>query len=164
VAGIGMDTPALELIHRLPFAKNAFVYQAAAVKTLMTYRGCELDVEMNGHTVSSRMMFAAFSNTPTYAGGNPVAPSGSVFDGRLDYTLFLDRSKSECFSTFLSMRAGRHIGRDGVLSGVANTVRVTSRDSVPVTLDGELTAIRTPIDVSLWPAAVQLLGAREAAR
>ncbi|MEO5695094.1 MAG: diacylglycerol kinase family protein [Usitatibacter sp.] len=164
VAGIGMDTPALEFIHSLPFAKRNIVYQAAAVKTLLTYPGCELEVELNGATVRERVIFAAFSNTPTYAGGNPIAPTGSVFDGQLDYCLFAKRPKAALFKTFLEMRAGQHIGRDGVLSGVANKVRVSGPAPVAVTLDGELTDIRTPVEITLMPGAIQLIGATDAKR
>ena len=157
VAGIGMDTPALQYINRSRIRSRKLLYKIAAIRTLLHYVPCELGIEVNGEVIQDRVVFAAFSNTPTYAGGVPVVPRASIFDGKLDYCVFLDQPLVQRAMTFMYMKRGRHLGRPGVRSGVANAVRIDSATPVPITLDGELTSLATPTDIRLLPGALQLI-------
>jgi diacylglycerol kinase (ATP) len=159
VAGVGMDTPALKFIASLPFEKRSFIYQIAAARTLLHYPGCDLTIDMDGRSVTERMVFAAFCNTPTYAGGIPISPRASAFDGQLDYCLFRDCPLMQRFATLLRVRSGLHVGRRDVLSGVANAIRVDTVVPVSVTLDGELTSITTPVVIEPMPRALRVIGA-----
>jgi YegS/Rv2252/BmrU family lipid kinase len=157
VAGVGMDTPALQYINSSRIKSRQLLYHLAAVRTLIRYAPRELSIEVNDETIRDRVLFAAFSNTPTYAGGSPVAPQASIFDAKLDYCVFLGRPLLQRAMTFMQMRRGRHLGRPGVRSGVANAVRIDSAAPVPITMDGELTPLTTPAHIRLLPGALQLI-------
>jgi len=157
VAGIGMDTPALEYINRSRLPRGPMLYQLAAIGTLASYVPGEMSVLIDGEIIRSRFHFAAFCNTPTYAGGNPVVPRATIFDANLDYCLFSQSPVLRRLATFLQMKRGRHIGLPGVRDGVANSIRVESATPIPITLDGELTSIVTPAAITLLPGALRLI-------
>jgi diacylglycerol kinase (ATP) len=157
VAGVGMDTPALKHINGSWLPRGKLLYQLAALKTLVDFKPSVLRIEMNGETIEEHMFFAAFNNTPTYAGGNPIVPGASIFDAQLDYCLFSDRSVIARTMAFMKMKRGRHLDHAGVRSGIANTVRIDSPTPVPLTLDGELTDLTSPVDIRLLPGALQLI-------
>ncbi len=163
VAGIGMDTPALTYINRSRLRRGKLLYQLAAVKTLLTYEACALHIEVNGAAIQEHVLFASFCNTPTYAGGNRIAPLASIFDAQLDYCVFLDRPLFQRFAIFARLKLGRHLGHRGVRSGVADTISISSALPAPVTLDGELTQITTPVEIRLMPGALRLICPRRAA-
>jgi diacylglycerol kinase (ATP) len=157
VAGIGMDATALDYINQSRWRRGKFLYQYAALRTLLTYPAPLLSLEMDGVESQGRVLLAVFANTPTYAGGNPVSPGSSPFDGRLDYCVFWDAPRWRRLATFAAMRRGRHSGCFRVSAGAAQHVRIGSESPLPVTLDGEPSALATPVEVSIWPAAIRLL-------
>ena len=157
VAGVGMDTPALKYVNSSRIRSRRLLYHLAAIRTLLGYVPPELSIKINDATIQGRIVLAAFSNTPTYAGGNPVAPKASIFDAQLDYCVFLDRPRLQRALTFMHMKRGRHLGHPGVRSGVANAVRVDSAAPVSITMDGELTPLTTPADIRLLPGALRLI-------
>ena len=157
VAGLGMDTPALKYINDSWLPRGPFLYQLAAVKTLVGFPPCELSVITGESEFHGRFHFAAFTNTPTYAGGNPVSPAATIADGKLDYCLFAAVPLLRRFGTFLRMKRGKHIGQPAVFHGVAENMTVNSPIPVPVTLDGELTSITTPLDIQLRRGVLKLI-------
>ena len=157
VAGLGMDTPALKYINASRLPRGPFLYQLAAIKTLVGFSPCELSITTGESEFQDRFHFAAFTNTPTYAGGNPVSPAATIVDGKLDYCLFAAVPLLRRFSTFLRMKRGQHIGLPAVYHGVAERVSVDSPLPVPVTLDGELTSMTTPLDIRLRRGVLKLI-------
>ena len=157
IAGIGMDTAALHFIQRSRIRPKKLLYQVAAVRTLLAYEAPRMRIEISQGILEQRVVFAAVANTPTYAGGNRLAPAASIFDGQLDYCFFFDQPRGRRLQTFWRVKRGVHVGRPGVLCGSANTVHVDGDPWVPVTLDGELTELRTPIEIGILPGAVDLI-------
>ena len=157
VAGVGMDTPALKYVNSSRIRSRKLLYHLAAILTLLGYVPRELSIKINDATIQERVVLAVFSNTPTYAGGSPIAPKASIFDAQLDYCVFLDQPRLQRALTFMHMRRGRNLGRPGVRAGVANTIRIDSAAPVPITMDGELTPLTTPADIRLLPGALQLI-------
>src|SRR4030095_14808272 len=90
VAGVGLDTPALQYINRSRIRSRQLLYYLAAIRTLLSYASYELRIEANDATIRDRVLLAVVGNTPTYAGGNPVTPRARISDALLDYCVFAD--------------------------------------------------------------------------
>jgi diacylglycerol kinase (ATP) len=157
VAGVGLDTPALQFINRSRIGGRQLLYYVAAIRTLLSYASCELRIEANDATIRDRVLLAVVGNTPTYAGGNPVTPNARICDALLDYCVFADQPLPERVMTFMQMKRGCHFGRVGVSSGVSETVRIDGDVPVPVTMDGELTTLTTPAEIRVMPGALKLV-------
>ena len=96
----GMDTPALKYVNSSRIRSRKLLYHLAAIRTLLGYVPRELSIKINDATIQERVVLAVFSNTPTYAGGSPVAPKASIFDAQLDYCVFLDQPRLQRALTF----------------------------------------------------------------
>jgi diacylglycerol kinase (ATP) len=103
--------------------------------------------------------FAAVTNTHTYAGGIRICPDARVDDGLLDLCAIEGLSVPKLLMRFGRVWSGRHRGLAGVVMAQSPWVRLESREPVPVTLDGELTDLATPIEVRALPGALRVLGA-----
>jgi diacylglycerol kinase (ATP) len=161
VAGIGMDAVALRRINRSRLRRGPLLYKAIALRTLTSYVATPLSIDAGGERFDDHMVFAAVSNTPSYAGGNRIAPAASIFDGQLDWCTFADRPLLGRLDTFARVQRGRHVDRPGVRCGRAVRIGIGGAP-LPLTLDGELTELTTPAEVRLLPGALRLLCRRTA--
>ena len=157
IAGVGMDTPALDFIEGSRIRPRKLLYQVAAVRTLLSYEAPRVRITAAGAAIEERVVFAAVANTPTYAGGNSIAPSASIFDGQLGYCVFGDQPRLQRLLTFMRVKSGGHVGRPGVRTGTASRVRIEAQPPLAVTLDGERSPLRTPVDIGVLPRALQLI-------
>ena len=156
-AGLGMDTPALRTINASRVRRGRWLYQYAALRSLFTYRAPRMKLIVGDRTREAHVVFAGICNTATYAGGNPLAPDASIFDGALDCVVFDASTPIARLATFALMKSGRHLGRPGVSAQRVASLRIESDVECPVTLDGELTALTTPIDLRVRARGLRLL-------
>jgi diacylglycerol kinase (ATP) len=165
VLGVGLDTPAIHVIERLrALPRTRLLYNYAALHSIVTYRPPTIRVTHEGGSVEQPVAFAAVTNTHTYAGGIRICPAARVDDGRLDLCVIAGLPWPKLLLRFGRVKSGRHAGLAGVTLAQSAWVRMESRQPVPVTLDGELTDLTTPIEVRAAPGALRVLGAPAGAR
>ena len=160
VLGVGLDTPAIHVIERLrALPRTRLLYNYAALHSIVTYRPRTIRVTHAGGSVEMPLAFAAVTNTHTYAGGIRICPDARVDDGLLDLCAIEGLSVPRLLMRFGRVRAGRHRGLSGVVMAQSPWVKLESREPVPVTLDGELTDLATPVEICALPGALRVLGA-----
>lgn len=163
VLGVGMDTAALERINSARLLRRGrLLYTLAAVRTLLTYRPPEVEIawgESQDERFQGRVVFAAVTNTKSYAGGMKITPLADVADGALDLCVIPRLGLPRLLASFGRVLDGRHVGMRGIVHARSPLVRITSDEPLPVTLDGELTDLTTPIDVKVLAGALRVLGA-----
>ena len=157
VLGIGMDTVALRYVNASRWRRGRLLYNWAAVRTLCTYRPESVDIVLDDQRVNVSPIFIALANTYRYAGGIPVAPTASIDDGLLDLCVIPRMSLLRRLRTFALLKSARHVDAPGVLVRKVRTARFLGDTPLPVTLDGELTDLRTPIEATVRPAALRVL-------
>ena len=104
-------------------------------------------------------LYAAVTNTDCYAGGMRICPAARVDDGLLDLCVIAGQSWPRLLMRFGRVTSGRHGGLPGVTLAQSPWVRFESREPVPVTLDGELTSLATPIETRVVRGGLRILGA-----
>jgi diacylglycerol kinase (ATP) len=157
VAGVGLDAVALEAINNSPMPRSNFKYRLYGIGTLLRYKAVRAELRIDEQAIATPLLFAAFANTRTYAGGNPIVPDAKIADGLLDYCIFADTPRVTRLATFARLTSGRHVGAPGVSIGTARHAMVSSDVPLPVTLDGELTDLRTPIEFKVLPGALKVI-------
>jgi len=158
VLGVGMDTPAIQRIQAARVLRRGkLLYAAATLRTLLTYRPPQLTIEGESMLFDGPAMFAAVTNTATYAGGMQICPDADVTDGALDLCAIPQLPMSRLLRAFGSVFDGGHTAMAGVVTRQAHRLVLRSPHPLPVTLDGELTELRTDLEVTVWPGALRLL-------
>ena len=105
---------------------------------------------------SQPTLLAAFANTPTYGGGMKIAPRAQMDDGLLDVCVIgsVDPFKLACM--FPTVYFGRHLKIREVDYFPAAHLRVETEHPLDLYADGEYVC-RTPAEVSVQPAALQVI-------
>lgn len=160
VLGLGMDTAALKQINDAKILKRGrLLYSLAALKTLLTYKAQPIKITYDGKLIESNVFFAALTNTQSYAGGMRISPRAKVDDGLLDLCIFPNMGTIQLIQSFAQVFHGKHIKNPKITTGQCAKARIDSPCQIPITLDGELTDLTTPIDVRALPASLRVLGA-----
>lgn len=157
VLGIGLDTPALQFINASKWRRSNLLYSWSVLRTLMSYQPRHLTLNSDDLHFSGDILFAAVTNTRTYAGGIPITPSAQVDDGLLDICIIPAMRLPQAVFTFTRVKAGRHVKMSNILTAQGTTVQLESTQPLPITLDGELTTLTTPITVKILPRALRVL-------
>ena len=158
VLGVGLDTAALEIVHRSRFRRGRGLYSYAALRTVLTYSPRRMRIRYGDDAVfEGEVTFAAVSNTPTYAGGMRIAPGASVADGQLDLCIVPNLGRSRTLASFGRMTRGRHGAIPEVVLAQSSSIQLESDEPIPVTLDGELTDLRTSLEARIVPAGLTVI-------
>jgi diacylglycerol kinase (ATP) len=159
VLGVGMDSAALEWIARARFLRRGhLLYSLAALRTALDYRPEVATIEWPGGRWEGELVFAAVTNTRSYAGGMKICPLASVEDGELDLCVIPRLGALRTLASFGRVVSGRHVGMPGIVMARSRRFRISSARPQRVALDGELTELTTPIDVNVLPGALRVLG------
>ena len=162
VLGIGMDTQALHVINGSRMRRGRFLYTWAALRTLFTYQPRRMTIATGQCSFEGDVLFAAITNTRTYAGGIPISPNARVDDGRLDLCIIPSMGLMGALEGFGRAMSGNHVSMRRVAYSQESLVTVTAQEPIPITLDGELTDLRTDITVKVLPRALRVLGSPRA--
>lgn len=158
VLGVGLDTRALEITRDSKMRRGRLLYALAAVRALWQYRPQYLAVTSGETRFQGRILFAAISNTRTYGGGLPISPLARMSDGMLDLCVIPGMNRVRGLMIFGNLVVGAHVNRSGVVSLRGERIKLESETPLPLTLDGELTELRTPMEVKVRRGALRLLG------
>jgi diacylglycerol kinase (ATP) len=160
VLGLGMDSVALERINGARFLRRGrLLYALAALETALVYRPERASIAWEGGRFEGEVVFAAITNTASYAGGMKISPRAEVDDAKLDLCVIPRLGLARTLASFHRVLDGRHVGLPGIVVEQAPSFRIESERPLRVTLDGELTDLTTPLDVNVLPAALRVLGA-----
>jgi YegS/Rv2252/BmrU family lipid kinase len=109
----------------------------SSLATLMTYRGCDLTVEIDGVSVRRRLRNLVIANGKYFGGGMKVAPAAALDDGRFDVVLVGMTSRFAALRGIPSLYKGTHVNRKEVEVVRGSRVNVSAADSQTVLFDLE---------------------------
>jgi diacylglycerol kinase (ATP) len=168
VAGVGLDSEVARRANGPPrwlrgnggyvlsLAPAVFTFAPQPMKLLT---GSD-DTSSDAWTIRSDRptLLAAFANTTTYGGGMKIAPRAKMDDGLLDVCVVGGIDPFKLFRLFPTVYSGRHLGIKEVSYFQAPLVRVEMEHPLDVYADGEYVC-RTPVEVSIEPAALKVITA-----
>lgn len=158
VAHIGLGTlPVRESSGQAKRFLGRFSYAAALLQKLSAYRGFHAIIETDKGRMSGRWLTIAISSGAFFGGGTEI-PDASAGDGQLDVVAVRPRSLLQLLLTFLVVRVGRSSPNrtSTVVQLKSPVVRVTTRSSKTVTMDGDI-AGKTPLTVKCRAACLRVI-------
>ncbi|HEY2342217.1 MAG TPA: diacylglycerol kinase family protein [Chthoniobacteraceae bacterium] len=155
-AGAGLDATLFPIGEEIKGGRWTRILQAA--RLTLEYRAQRFDIELDcplGEAIpaerrkrlpasmleqrrfSRRALFVVGANGPYYGGGFTVAAGARVNDGKLTLSIYGRFSKWELIRHFRSISRGRHHYSPKIETYTAKEIRIASRRSIPVHVDGQ---------------------------
>ena len=158
VASLGLDELALRIVHGSRFPRSKALNLYASLRGLLAYTPRPLRVSWQGGAFEGEVMFAAVTNTKSYAGGFMVSPGARVDDGLLDVCIVKRSSRARLLANFPRILTGTHGVLPEVVLASSRWVRLESPgEPFRFSLDGELPAQTTPVEITCEPRALRVL-------
>ena len=160
VASFGLSVAVTEALN--PRLKKVIGPAAYPVATLGAYRHhtpftARLEFPDGDHETLEfdDLLQVAVGNGRHYGGGNKISPTASVDDDLLDVYAIVRGRMRDHVSIARLLKSGHFIEHDQVHHVTTRAVRITTDESMPVNLDGEI-ATSTPTDFTLESSALHV--------
>jgi diacylglycerol kinase (ATP) len=158
VASVGLDEFALRMIHGSWLPRSKALNVLSALRALWAYRPRAVRIDWDGGRFEGEVMFAAVTNTRSYGGGFLVSPVARLDDGLLDLCIVRRTGRRRLLWNFPRILTGTHGALPEVVQAMSSWFRIEGLDGeLPVTLDGELPNLMTPVELRSEPGAVTML-------
>jgi diacylglycerol kinase (ATP) len=160
--GVGLDGEIARRANRFPrWLRGHGGYLIGALPALLKFSPVSTKVmtpRNEGWEIRSdeSIFVAVFANAGSYGGGMNIAPRAVLDDGKLDICVVRDLAKSRLFCLFPTVYFGRHLSIPEVDYFQVERLRLEPETPLDVYADGEYVC-RTPIEVSLAPAVLQVI-------
>jgi YegS/Rv2252/BmrU family lipid kinase len=159
IAGFGYDVAVLEDSWTVGYLEGSALYLYCALRQLHSYRGFELDTEIDGRPLGRHdMLMVIVANARVFGGGFKVAPQADLEDGRLNAVAFANMGLKDRVSALVRLLRGTHEKHARVSSQMAS--RLVYRFAAPPSYetDGEWNRAQTSeLVVESVPKALQVL-------
>ena len=161
VAGCGFDSLAAGRINNwgkrrtMRHIRGLSAYLLAVACELVSFRAFDLTLELDGEHLEMRAVLCAVANAKSYGGGMLVCPDARLDDGLFDVCVIGDASRGEFLRAFPGVFAGRHTDHPKVVMRRCRSIRIESKQRVPVLADGEIVG-SAPFRCEILPGALDV--------
>lgn len=138
IACAGFDSRANERVNRLRWPRGAARYRVGMYLEVLGLRTFRYTLAADGAapvTVPGHLV--AIGNTRYYGSGRPILPEADAADGLLDVTLVEAVGRFGLIGLDRPIARGEHLGRRGVRSLRASSIRVAADGDLVMYADGE---------------------------
>jgi diacylglycerol kinase (ATP) len=157
IAGIGFVADAGQTSARLKFT-GRMAYTLGAIRECLRLKSHELEIEVDGISLSQISLFLEVSNSRYTGSAFLVAPNALIDDGLLDVVCVRKLSRTRLLQLFPTIYSGRHVKHEEVSVFQGREVRILAPAGLRFMVDGELRGC-TPARIECLPAAVEMFAA-----
>lgn len=112
-------------------------YNASLLKTFSQYKCRNLEIEINGETLSGEYTTVAVCNGVYYGNGYKISPNSNPTNGLLDVYIVDKVNKLRMVNLILKMKEGNHLNEKEVHHYQTNKMIIKSPTSFVANIDGE---------------------------
>ena len=113
------------------------IYNASLLKTFSQYKCRNLEIEINGETLSGEYTTVAVCNGVYYGNGYKISPNSNPTNGLLDVYVVDKVNKLRMVNLILKMKEGNHLNEKEVHHYQTNKMIIKSPTSFVANIDGE---------------------------
>lgn len=157
--GIGFDAEVLNKMKRIKFLKGDFLYTTAVLWTFLSFKGIELEAEMQGIGGPVRGKFLLFNvgNGRYLGGGFKLFPKAKIDDGFLDVSLIETVRPFRFFTNFYKAFKGKHLVLREVHYFKTTEIHLVPHEPLSIQLDGELIREVQELKISVLKSSLQVV-------
>ncbi len=157
VGGAGFDAKVADETNRMGKRLGSTLpYVVALLKTLITWKNAEVQIELDGETLKRRVLLVAVGNGQYLGGGMHILPSADMEDGVMDICIGEDLTKSEVVGLLAKIYKGQHVGHPKITMKRAKKVRISSPMPLYYHADGEPLGM-APVTFEILPGKLLVL-------
>jgi YegS/Rv2252/BmrU family lipid kinase len=172
ILSIGLDADVCASIERyrhIPALRGPAAYNLALVERVMRPIGKELDIEIDGESVSGRYTMLTVGNGEFYGGGYHATPEARTNDGVIDVVLVRKMGLVEVVGLISTYKKGEHIIDGKVIAPLrdklwyykAGRLKIKSQKEYVVNIDGEILRAKT-LNIGILRGALRFVVPRAA--
>ncbi|HEX2925379.1 MAG TPA: diacylglycerol kinase family protein [Ruminiclostridium sp.] len=141
---------------KLPGVTGSMAYLFSLVYTIFRNKINEVKINIDGSEIRLRILLAAIANGRFYGGGMLPVPSARLDDGLLDMCLVREVSRLKILNLFPKYMKGNHGQIEEVSFHKAKKIKIESRDSISLNVDGEIMTAKV-IDFEILSNAIKII-------
>lgn len=153
MVGLGFDGAVLKNIDTVKWIGGHLAYLIAVIKNILTYKESPINVTIDGHTTSKKLLICIIANAPRTGGGFYVSPNSQTNDGLLNWITCQPLSLMQRLLLLPKVEKGKHLNESNVSEKLLTHIDIKSDDIIYYQLDGELMQ-DTHLSIEVIPAAL----------
>jgi diacylglycerol kinase (ATP) len=162
IADCGIGGEVVDRVNRSAFKggglRGTAVFLSTSLRTLMTFGGREVSVEVDGATIRRRVQQVVIANGRAFGGGMLVAPDAELDDGLFDVIVVAEMSRLQALRAMPSLYRGTHLANPAIEHRRAArvVVRPEQGDELLFDLEGEQFG-KAPATITCLPKALNII-------
>lgn len=135
-------------------------YALAAAEAILSHRDVDLQIELDeAPAVHRRIGALVVANAPWFGSGMRVAPGARPDDGQLDLVSVEGAGRLRLLGLLAGVLGGWHLRGRAVTTRRIRRLRLVWEGSLAAEAEGEPVPVRSPLEVTIRPAALRVAGA-----
>ena len=139
MASIGLDTQVVIGTQKTKkYFSGRLAYLTSALFTIFSYKGWDLNIEIDGDKFQTKTLLTAIANGKFYGGGVMPTPDAKLDDGYFDICHVQHMPKRRIFRVLPKYLKSKHKDIKEVQLVKGKEILITSNSPFPLNLDGEV--------------------------
>ena len=160
--GIGFDAVVTIRSHKLPIVKGFLMYLTAVIQTIiLNHHPAQMKIQTDAEQLETGALMVTLCNGPREGGGFLIAPEAKNDDGKLEYAIVTNVSRTMMFRLVPEFMNGTHPRFKQIRMGSFKKMSLTSDLPLYIHADGEIfTSFGSnlkKIDVEILPEALKVV-------
>jgi YegS/Rv2252/BmrU family lipid kinase len=157
MAGVGVDAAITANVRpRVKRHLGMLAYVLSAIEHMARIRGTRTRLLLDGKSIKGRVLLVVLGNSQLYGGVVKITHRATIDDGLLDVCVIKGDNFLSALSHLVAIFLRRYTHSPEIEYYRARTVKITSRSTLPVQVDGD-TIGHTPITIEAVPGALRAL-------
>jgi len=159
ISSIGFDADVglnVDKFKKMPGITGSMAYLFSIIYTIFKKRICNIKIDIDGKKMDLKVLLAAVANGKYYGGGFMPTPDAKLDDGLLDICLVTEMSRIQILSLFPKYMKGLHTHLKQVSIFTGKKIKIESKDTISLNVDGEIVSART-INFEILENAIKVI-------
>lgn len=157
VASVGFDAEIVKDVKKIQkFIPGKLSYYISVFLKFFSYKFKNIQIELDGEKINSRILLLAIANGCYYGGGMNVNPNGHLKDGYLDVIVISSLPRYKIPLLFAKFAKGNYLHLPYVKTYRARNIKIYCNEKLPVNTDGDI-SMQTPVEFSILPLSLKVI-------
>jgi len=157
VASIGFDAEIVKDVKKIQrFIPGKLSYYISVFLKFFSYKFKDVQIELDGKKINSKILLIAIANGCYYGGGMNVNPNGLLEDGYFDVIVISSLPRYKIPLLLAKFVKGDYLHFPYVKTYKARRIKIYCNENLAINTDGDITT-QTPVEFSILPLSLKVI-------